>query len=93
MDQFVWYEVGVGIVSIIAMALTIYTAQQFKLRKWKFALYYLVSGLGVFSIYQFLIGFHVVDSALILAGLEVVFIIVITYSIYRLKQTAESIGA
>jgi hypothetical protein len=93
MDQFVWYEVAVGVISIIGMALTIYTAQQFRLRQWKFALYYLVSGLGIFTIYQFLIGFHIVESALILAGIEVAFIMVITYSIYRLKSTAESIGA
>lgn len=93
MDQFVWYEVGVGIVSMLGMALTIYTSQQFKLRQWKFALYYLVSGLGIFSVYQFLIGFHIIDSLWVLSGIEVLFIIVITYSIYRLKTTAESIGA
>ncbi|MFQ3308629.1 MAG: hypothetical protein ACI977_000872 [Candidatus Nanohaloarchaea archaeon] len=93
MDQFVWYEVAVGIISIIGMAATLYTAQQFKLRQWKFALYYLASGLGVFSIYQFIQGFHIVESALGLAGFEVLFIAIMTYSIYRLKITAQTIGA
>lgn len=93
MNEFTWYELLVGALSVLGMVLTIYTAKHFKLRKWKFALYYLVSGLGIFSIYQLVMGFHIVDSALILAGLEVLFIIVITYSIYRLKATAESIGA
>lgn len=93
MHQFVASEVAVGIAGIIGMAITIYASQSFKLRQWKFALYYLLSGLGIFTLYQFMIGFHIVESKYILAGLEVIFIIVITFAIYKLKQTAETIGA
>lgn len=93
MAQIVVYEVAVAIAGILGMAITIYAAQSFKLRQWKFSLYYLLSGMGVFTLYQFLLAFNVVSSEYILAGLEVLFIIVMTFAIYKLKDTAETIGA
>lgn len=93
MDQFVLYDLVVSSFSLAAMIVTLYVAQNFKLRKWKFALYYLVSGLGIFTLYQLVRGFHLIDSEIILASFEVLFIIVMTFSVYKLRETAEAIGA
>lgn len=93
MDQFVLYELIVAAFSVAAMIVTLYVAQSFKLRQWKFALYYLVSGLGIFTVYQLVLGFHLIESEIIHAGFEVLFIVVMTFSIYKLKETAEAIGA
>jgi len=93
MNQLLMYELAVAAVSAGAMILTMYVAHSFKLRKWRFALYYLISGLGIFTVYQLVIGFHLIQSDYIVAGIEVLFIIVITFSIYKLRETAEAIGA
>ncbi len=93
MDQFVLYELVVAAFSVAAMVVTLYVAQNFKLRQWKFALYYLVSGLGIFTVYQLVLGFRLIESEIFHAGFEVLFIIVMTFSIYKLKETAEAIGA
>lgn len=91
-----------GVIGVIGVIITVYTIRAFHLRNWKHATYYFAIALIIFSISEFVYLFRLVqndairgiaDSFVLHVSLEVGILIAIIVGVYRLKETAEKVGA
>jgi hypothetical protein len=86
-------ELIVGTVGLIGTTMSIVTVHGFRLRHWKEPMYYFIGGLLILTCYQFLSGFEIVLSPVLRGTVETGFAATITLGIYKMLQTAKTVGA
>lgn len=91
-DFYTGYFMTVGIIGLIGLGICIVTISTFKLRLWKQDTYYFTTAIGLYTLHQFLAMTNLVPLYVHMV-LEIGFVLLIVYGIYRMKKTAETIGA
>lgn len=86
-------EIAIALIAWSGIIVSYFTMESFNLRQWKDALRYLFGGFIVYFIYKAIAANELVgDLGLIGAGFKVVFIGLIIYSVYKIRETAKLVG-
>jgi hypothetical protein len=93
-------EIITLIAAWIGLIISFYTIQEFNLRKWKIAAYYILTGLTAFILYAFVEAFRIALDTQTAAffhfvgiSFKALAILFITFGVYQVRQTAKTIGA
>ncbi|MFQ3308628.1 MAG: hypothetical protein ACI977_000871 [Candidatus Nanohaloarchaea archaeon] len=86
-------EIAVAIIAWAGIIVSYFTMESFNLRQWKDALRYLFHGFIVFFIYKAVAANPLVgEIGIVGAGFKVVFICLILYGVYKIRETAKLVG-
>ncbi len=90
-------ELAIGVMGLAGALISFITVYTLRLRQWKEPMYYFIGGLLILTMYQFVAGFELVSSPLIRGTLrgtaETGFAAIITIGIYKMRNTAKTVGA
>jgi uncharacterized membrane protein len=86
-------ELIVGGVGLVGTVISILTVRTFRIRKWKESMYYFIGGLLILTLYQLVAGFELLTSGWLRGTVETGFVTVTTIGIYKIQQTARTVGA
>lgn len=86
-------EIAIALITWSGIIVSYFTMESFNLRQWKDALRYLFAGFIVFFIYKAIAANSLVgDLGVFGAIFKVVFICLIMYSVYKIRETAKLVG-
>lgn len=86
-------EIAVALIAWSGIIVSYFTMESFNLRQWKDALRYLFAGFIVFFVYKAIAANSLVgELGLIGSFFKVVFIGLIMYGVYKIRQTAKLVG-
>jgi len=97
-DFFPNYFLIVGIIGLLGLGICIATIATFKLRLWKRDTYYFTTAVGLYTLHQFAAAAEAADvigrlPVGVHMFLEIGFVSLIVFGVYKMKQTAETVGA
>lgn len=85
-------ELIVGVVGLAGIVISIVTIRTFRLQRWKEAMYYFIGALLILTGYQITAGLELIDSRWVQGTVETGFVGIIAIGIYKLRQTARTVG-
>lgn len=86
-------EVVTGTVGFIAVFVSIATVRAFRLQQWKHSLYYFIGALSILTLHELLSGLQLLSSPLAKGTAEISFAALIAIGLYKMRETAKTIGA
>lgn len=87
-------EIFVGVLSVVALSLSLIAYRSFNIVHWKRSLRYIIASLALFTVQEFLLAFSLLNryTPLLRAGIELLFVGLLVLGIKKLHETASTLG-